>query len=119
MENKEKDLLEGRRMLISALMEAEAKSVVQKVSEMGVFPPVFWAMKYYGTEYKGRLYTQYSQEHGCCIRASILADGKNREISNYVFFGTKTECTAWLENPEHVEVLIEIYDHLIRRADDM
>lgn len=80
-----KDLQKNRRILVSAVMEQEVKSVTQKVPEKGVFAPVFWAMNYYGTEHKGRLYTQYSPEHGCAIRASILAKGTDREISNYVF----------------------------------
>lgn len=113
-----KDLLKGRRVLVSAVMEAEVKTVMQKVPEKGIFAPAFWAMSYFGTEHKGRLYTQYSEEHGCVIRASIIAKGTDQEISNYVFYGSKQECLDWLRDESHVDELIEIYDHLVEKADE-
>lgn len=111
------ELLEDRRMLVSAVMEYEARTVAQKVPEKGMFPPVSWAMSYCGTEHEGRLYTQYSPEHGCALRASMVVRGTDREFSNYVFFGSKQECIAWLEDGSHVDELIEIYNHLMERAD--
>lgn len=111
------DLQEGRRFLLSAVMEAEIKSVLQKVPEKGVFPPVSWAMHYYGTGHEGRLYVQHSTEQGCAIRASIIPEGSSRELSNYVFFGSRQACLDWLKEARHVDVLMEIYDHLVEKAD--
>ena len=111
------DLLEDRRMLVSGVMEYEAKTVAHKVPEKGIFSPVSWAMRYCGTAHEGRLYTQYSPEHGCVIRASMIAEGTDREVSNYVFYGSKQECIAWLEDGSHVDELMGIYNHLMERAD--
>lgn len=113
------DLLEDKRILVSGVMEYEAKSVARKVPEKGVFAPVSWAMSYCGTTHEGRLYTQYSAEHGCAIRASMIANGTSREISNYVFYGSRQECIAWLKDEAHVDELIGIYDHLAEQADNM
>ena len=114
-----KNLQKNRRILVSAVMERGGISVAQKEPDKGVFAPVFWQMHYYGTGHTGRLYTQYSSEHGCAIRASVIAEGTDREISNYVFFGSKEECLAWLKEEAHVEELIEIYNHLVEKAEDM
>ena len=111
------ELLEDRRMLVSAVMEAEVKSVIRKVPEKGIFAPVSWAMRYCGTAHEGRLYTQYSPEHGCAIRASVIANGTSREISNFVFYGSKQECIAWLKDESHVDELIGIYNHLVESVD--
>ena len=111
------ELLEDRRMLVSAVMKAEAKSVAEKVSEKGIFSPVSWAMSYCGTAHEGRLYTQYSAEHGCVIRASMIGKGTDWEISNVVFYGSKDACLAWLNEEAHVDEMIEIYDHLADRVD--
>lgn len=35
------------------------------------------------------------------------------------FFGSKQECLAWLKEESHVEELMEIYNHLVEKADDM
>ena len=113
------ELLEDRRMLVSAVMEYEARTVAQKVPEKGMFPPVSWAMSYCGTEHEGRLYTQYSPEYGCVIRASMIANGTSREVSNYVFYGSAQECLDWLKDESHVDELIEIYNHLAEKADSM
>ena len=109
----------AKRVLIPAVMEAEIKSIMSKVPEKGIFGPVSWAMQYPGTEHKGRFTTQYSAEHGCVIRASMIVKGTSREISNYVFFGSKQECLDWLNDKSHVEELIEIYNHLVEKADAM
>ena len=53
------------------------------------------------------------------IRASMIVKGTSREISNYVFFGSKQECLDWLNDKSHVEELIEIYNHLVEKADAM
>lgn len=112
------ELREGRQMLIAGIMEFLAKSVRQKVPEKGVFGPVSWAMRYYGTEHQGRLYVQYSPEHGCAIRASMIPEGTSREIANYVYFGSREACIAWLNDKSHIDELREIYDHLLERADE-
>ena len=111
------DIERAKRVLISAVMEMEIKSITSKVPEKGIFNPVSWALQYPGTEHKGRLYTQYSAEHGCVIRASMIVKGTSQEVSNYVFFGSKQECIDWLKDESHVEELIEIYNHLVERAD--
>lgn len=111
------DLMEGRRMLVSGIMKAEAKSVAEKVPEKGIFSPISWAMAYYGTEHEGRLYVQHHNEHGCMIRASMIGKGTDWEISNVVFYGSKDACLAWLNEEVHVDELIEIYDHLADRVD--
>ena len=116
-EDNMEELLEDRRMLVSGVMEFEAKTVAQKVPEKGMFAPVSWAMSYCGTAHEGRLYTQYSPEHGCVIRASMIEKGTSREVSNYVFFGSKQKCIDWLKDESHVEELIGIYNHLVERAD--
>ena len=113
------ELLEDRRMLVSGVMEFEAKTVARKVPEKGIFAPVSWAMSYCGTAHEGRLYTQYSPEHGCVIRASMIAEGTDREVSNYVFYGSRQECLDWLKDESHVDELIEIYNHLAEKADSM
>ena len=113
------DIEEAKRILIPAVMEAEVKSIMSKVPEKGIFGPVSWALQYPGTEHEGRLYTQYSAEHGCVIRASMIVQGTSREVSNYVFFGSKQECLDWLKDESHVEELIGIYNHLVEQADDM
>ena len=53
------------------------------------------------------------------IRASMIAKGTSREVSNYVFFGSKQECLDWLKDESHVDELIGIYDHLAEKADSM
>ena len=113
------ELLEDRRLLVSGVMEYEAKTVAQKVPEKGIFAPVCWAMCYCGTEHEGRLYTQYSAEHGCVIRASMIANGTSREVTNYVFYGSRQECLDWLRDEANVDELIGIYNHLAEKADSM
>ena len=111
------DNKKAKRVLIPAVMEAQANSVMSTVPEKGIFSPVCWAMRYPGTEHEGRLYTQHSQEHGCVIRASMIVNGTSREVSNHVFFGSRQECLDWLKEESHVEELIGIYDHLVESAD--
>jgi hypothetical protein len=72
-------------------------------------------MKYPGTEHQGRFYAQYSPEHGCALRASMVVRSADREFSNYVFFGSKQECLDWLNDKSHIEELIEIYNHLMEK----
>lgn len=112
-----KDLMEGRHILLSAIIEHEIKSVTERVPETGRFSPVFWQMAYYGTAHKGRLYTEYSEAHGCAVRASMIPNGTDAEISNYLFFGKKQACLDWLAESSRVEELIGIYDKLAKRAD--
>ncbi|MBQ2854394.1 MAG: hypothetical protein IJE81_02855 [Oscillospiraceae bacterium] len=108
-----------RRFLVSAVMEKEAELAEQRLPEKGMFAPFSLAMRYPGTEHKGRLYVQYSADHGCGIRASMIVDGTCREISNFVFFGDRQACIQWLRNRDNVEPLVEIYDHLMQQADGM
>lgn len=111
-----KDCLELRRALITAVMDGEAIAAERKVPEKGIFSPVFVSLSYYGTEHKGRLYVQYNSEYGCTIRASIVPNGTSLEISNYVFYGNKQECIAWLRDSSNVDKLIETYNHLSEKA---
>ena len=110
---------EMRRFLLNAVMEREAELAVQRLPEKGIFQKFSLAMRYPGTEHEGRLYVEYSPEHGCVIRASMIVEGTCREISNYVFFGGRQDCIAWLRDKDHIEELMEVYDHLMERADEM
>lgn len=110
---------EPRTMLVSAVVNALITSIEKKVPEKGIFGPVCWSMSYYGTEYGGRLYCEYSQTHGCRIRASMLMENSGRETSNYLFSGSKHECIDWLQADGRVEELIEIYNHLMEKADGL
>ena len=107
----------ARKILIHAVMEAQVRSMLSKVPEKGIFRPVSWAMVYPGTDHKGRIYTQHSAEHGCAIRASMIVEGTSREVTDYVFFGTRQACIDWLRDESHEEVLIDIYNHLMEKAD--
>lgn len=111
--------LEAKRVLISAVMEGEANAAERKVPDKGIFSPVFVALSYCGTEHKGRLYIQYSKEYGCVMRASIIPNGTLQEISNYILYGSKQECLAWLRDTSNVDKLIEIYNHLAEKASDV
>ena len=113
------DILKGRRVLMEGVMNAMAGSIRGKVPDTGKFKGPWYTMKYPGTEHQGRLYAQYSAEHGCTLRASMVVKGTDREIFNYVFFGSKQECIAWLEDKNHVDELMGIYNDLMEKADDM
>lgn len=112
------DILRGRRVLMEAVMNAMIGCIRNKVPETGIFKGPWLTMKYPGTEHQGRLYAQYSEEHGCALRASMVVKGTDCEISNYVFFGSKQECIAWLEDDSHIDELMGIYDHLMEKADE-
>ena len=111
------DVVRGRRVLMDAVMKAMAGHIRNKVPEAGVFKGPWLTMKYPGTDHQGRFYAQYSQEHGCALRASMVVKGTDREISNYVFFGSKQACIAWLEDSSHIDELMGIYNHLMESAD--
>ena len=111
--------MEAKKVLIHAVVEAEVKSIISRVPPAGPFRPVCWALQYPDCPHEGRLYTQYSPEHGCTIRASMIVGGTDREVSNFLFSGSKGECIAWLEDKANEELLIETYDHLSEKADSM
>lgn len=113
------DILRGRRVLMEAVMNGMAGHIRNKVPETGIFKGPWLTMKYPGTEHQGRFYAQYSPEHGCALRASMVVRSTDREFSNYVFFGSKQECIAWLEDGSHVDELMGIYNHLTEKADDL
>lgn len=113
------DILRGRRVLMEAVMNAMIGCIRDKVPEAGIFKDPWLTMKYPGTEHQGRLYAQYSEAHGCALRASMVVRDTDREVSNYVFFGSKQECLEWLNDKRHIEELIEIYNHLMQKADDL
>ena len=113
------DIIKAKKVLIHAVMEAEVKSIISCVPPAGPFRSVCWALEYPECPHEGRLYTQHSTEHGCAIRASMIVDGTDREVSDFLFSGSKSECIAWLEDAAHEELLIEIYDHLAEKADSM
>lgn len=107
-----------RNMLIDAITQATVKTARERVPEKGVFRQVCYAMTYFGTPHKGRIYLQYSPEAGCILRASMIPHGTDREISNYLFSGTRDQCLQWLERAETRGELLEIYNHLAQRADE-
>ena len=100
-------------------MEMMAKHIQQKVPDKGMFKGPWLILNYPGTEHKGRFYAQYSENDGCALRAAMVVKGTDREISNYVFFGSKQECLDWLDDKSHLDALMKIYDHLVEKADDM
>ena len=111
------NISKGRRVLIERVMEAMAGFIRDKVPESGVFKGPWLTIKYPGTNHQGRLYAEYSREHGCALRASMAVRDTDREVSNYVLFGSKQACIAWLEDSSHLEELISIYNHLAEKAD--
>ena len=112
------DIVKGRRVLIERVMEAMAGYIRDSVPESGSFKGPWLVLRYPGTEHEGRLYSQYSQQHGCALRASVVVEGTDVEISHYVFFGSKDDCIAWLEDSAHRDELIESYNELTERADN-
>ena len=104
---------------MEAVMNAMAGYICNKVPEKGTFKGPWLTMNYPGTEHQGRLYTQHSEKYGCALRASMVVKGTDREISDYVFFGSRQECLDWLQDESHVDELIGIYNHLLEKADTM
>lgn len=115
----EMDFVEARQVLITGVMAGMVQLMEKKVPEKGIFRPAILALVYPGSVHEGRLYVQYSADHGCGIRASMIVEGTDRELSNYVFFGRRQECVGWLQDESHVEELIGIYNHLTQKADHM
>ena len=77
------DIIKAKKVLIHAVMEAEVKSIISCVPPAGPFRSVCWALEYPECPHEGRLYTQHSTEHGCAIRASMIVDGTDREVSDF------------------------------------
>lgn len=113
-----KNVSELRQTLLSAVMDAGVNQVLANVPDTGKFRPVVVKMHYYGTEHDGFLYVEHSAAHGCAIRASINPKGTDMEISNYVFFGSKQDCIDWLKDTAQIDTLMEVYNHLAKKADD-
>lgn len=111
------DVVEDRQVLIERVMEVMAGYIRKEVPESGIFKGPWLVLRYPGTAHEGRFYSQHSAQHGCALRAAMVVEGTDAEISNYVFFGSRSECIAWLENSNNRDGLIEIYNHLSEKAD--
>lgn len=111
------DVAEGRKILMERVMEAMAGFIRDKVPDSGVFKGPWLVLGYPGTEHEGRFYSQYSAKHGCALKAAMVVAGTDVEISNYVLFGSKSDCITWLEDGTNRDELVEIYNHLVEKAD--
>lgn len=109
---------EERMLLVKKAAEFVAQWAREHTPEVGPFRGSVWSLKYPGTCHEPRLSIQHSASFGCVIRASVVAEGTDWEVSNYMFFGSKAECIAWLGKEGSHQALVEAYAGLIDRTDE-
>ena len=108
----------ARELLVNRVADVAAEMIPQRIPAQGSFQRFGWFMQYPGTEHQVRLEIQPSPRYGCSLRASVVAAGTDWMVSNYVHFGDRDDCVAWLRKVESRRELLESFAHLIDRADE-
>lgn len=104
--------------LYQAVAEYLLKTAQDRVPETGAFQKVSVRGRYEGTDCRGILSIEasYRSDAERYVTLGVYREGCDKQVSNYLFHGTRQEVFAWLASPEGLAQIVEAYQHLEAKA---